>query len=68
MNFARFETVFTDEPGATRIIWLFSMVLGHSRFIFARFVMYQDMQTRCAAKYRLLRPSAVSRSRSFTTA
>jgi hypothetical protein len=29
----------------TRIIWLFSMVLGFSRHIFARFVMHQDLQT-----------------------
>jgi transposase len=36
VDFARFVTIFTDEPGVTRIIWLFSMVLGHSRFIFAR--------------------------------
>jgi len=28
-----------------RIVWLFSMVLGHSRHIFARFVMHQDLQT-----------------------
>jgi hypothetical protein len=41
----RFVTEFTDEPGVTRIVWLFSMVLGHSRFIFARFVMHQDLQT-----------------------
>ena len=26
-------------------MWLFSLVLGHSRFIFARFVMHQDLQT-----------------------
>jgi transposase len=45
VDFARFVTVFTDEPGTTRIVWLFSMVLGHSRFIFARFVMHQDLQT-----------------------
>src|ERR1700746_4125497 len=45
VDFARFVTIFTDEPGVTRIIWLFSMVLGHSRFIFARFVMHQDLQT-----------------------
>ena len=29
----------------TRIVWLFTMVLGHSRFNFARFVMHQDLQT-----------------------
>ncbi|MCA1386367.1 MULTISPECIES: IS21 family transposase [unclassified Bradyrhizobium] len=45
VDFARFVTIFTDEPDVTRIIWLFSMVLGHSRFIFARFVMHQDLQT-----------------------
>jgi transposase len=45
VDFARFETTFTDEPGLTRIVWLFSLVLGHSRYIFARFVMHQDLQT-----------------------
>lgn len=45
VDFARFVTTFTDEPGIIRIIWLFSMVLGHSRYIFARFVMHQDLQT-----------------------
>lgn len=45
VDFARFVTTFTDEPGLARIIWLFSLVLGHSRFIFARFVMHQDLQT-----------------------
>jgi transposase len=45
VDFARFITAFTDEPGVTRIIWLFSLVLGYSRHIFARFVMHQDLQT-----------------------
>ena len=36
---------FTDEPGVTRIVWLFSMVLGFSRLIWARFVAHQDLQT-----------------------
>jgi transposase len=45
VDFARFVTTFTDEPSTTRIVWLFSMVLGHSRFIFARFVIHQDLQT-----------------------
>jgi transposase len=45
VDFARFVTTFADEPNVTRIVWLFSMVLGHSRFIFARFVMHQDLQT-----------------------
>jgi transposase len=29
----------------TRIVWLFSLVLGHSRFLWARFVLHQDLQT-----------------------
>jgi transposase len=45
VDFARFVTTFTDEPGLARIIWLFSLVLGHSRYVFARFVMHQDLQT-----------------------
>ena len=50
VDFAHFRTVFTDEPTAERIIWLFSLVLGHSRMIWARFVARQDLQTvlRCS--------------------
>jgi len=45
VDFARFVVAFEDEPGVSRIIWLFSLVLGHSRHIFARFVLHQDLQT-----------------------
>jgi transposase len=45
VDFARFDIEFLDEPGVKRIVWLFSMVLGHSRFIWARFVLHQDMQS-----------------------
>src|SRR5262244_1683505 len=45
VDLARFEVAFTDEPGVTRIIWLFSMVLGFSRLIWARFVIHQDLQS-----------------------
>jgi transposase len=45
VDFARFVTTFTDQPEITRIVWLFSLVLGHSRYIFARFVLHQDLQT-----------------------
>ena len=45
VDFARFEVEFADEPGVTRIVWLFSMVLGYSRLIWARFVLHQDLQT-----------------------
>src|SRR3954467_5338238 len=42
VDFAQFQVVFTDEPTTMRIVWLFSMVLGHSRLIWARFVLHQD--------------------------
>jgi transposase len=45
VDFAHFQTVFTDEPEVTRTVWLFSLVLGHSRMMWGRFVLRQDMQT-----------------------
>src|SRR3954465_5768392 len=45
VDLARFEVEFTDEPGVRRIVWLFALVLGHSRLIWARFVLHQDLQT-----------------------
>ncbi len=45
VDFAHFQVVFTDEPSAPRIVWLFSLVLGYSRLIWARFVAHQDLQT-----------------------
>jgi transposase len=45
VDFAHFKAVFDDEPGVVRVVWLFSMVLGHSRYLFARFCLHQDLQT-----------------------
>jgi transposase len=45
VDFARFDVEFLDEPGVRRIVWLFSMVLGCSRLIWARFVIHQDQQS-----------------------
>ena len=45
VDFAFFKTVFTDQPEVERIVWLFSIVLGHSRMMWARFVARQDLQT-----------------------
>ena len=45
VDFAQFIVEFTDQPGVKRIVWLFSMVLGYSRLIWARFVLHQDLQT-----------------------
>ena len=33
VDFAEFQVEFTDEPGVMRKVWLFSMVLGHSRWL-----------------------------------
>ena len=43
VDFAHFRVRFEDEPGAERIVWLFSLVLGHSRMMWARFVAQQDL-------------------------
>jgi transposase len=45
VDFAQFQVAFADEPGVTRIVWLFSLVLGYSRLLWARFVLHQDLQT-----------------------
>jgi transposase len=45
VDFARFVVDFADDPGPSRIVWLFSLVLGHSRFLSARYVLHQDLQT-----------------------
>lgn len=44
-DFAHFNVEFEDAPGQRRAIWLFSLVLGHSRYLWARFVEHQDLQT-----------------------
>jgi len=43
VDFAYFRTTFTDEPSTPRIVWLFSLVLGHSRMLWGRFVAHQDL-------------------------
>ncbi len=45
VDFAHFEVIFADEPDMVRKVWLFSLVLGYSRLIWARFVAHQDLQT-----------------------
>ena len=45
VDFAQFQVEFTDEPRVTRIVWLFSLVQGFSRWLWARFVLHQDLQT-----------------------
>ena len=43
VDFAHFRARFTDEPSLQQTVWLFSMVLGNSRYLFCRFVLRQDL-------------------------
>lgn len=45
VDFAEFAVEFTDEPGITRKVWLFSLILGHSRWLWGRFVASQNLQS-----------------------
>ena len=45
VDFAQFRVEFADEPGVTRILWLFTLILGHSRWLWGRFCPTQDLQT-----------------------
>ncbi|MBF0614668.1 MAG: IS21 family transposase [Magnetococcales bacterium] len=45
VDFAFFRTRFDNEPDVERVVWLFSLVLGHSRFLWGRFVVHQDIPT-----------------------
>jgi transposase len=44
-DFAAFSVVLTDEPGIMRKVWLFSFVLGHSRWLWGRFCANQKLET-----------------------
>jgi len=45
VDFAHFKVVFENEPTRVQVVWLFSLVLGHSRWLWARFVAHQDLPT-----------------------
>lgn len=45
VDFAQFQVRFSDNPEHVEIVWLFSMVLGYSRLIWARFAYRQTLQT-----------------------
>ena len=44
-DFAHFKVVFADEPLRVHVVWLFTMVLGFSRYLFGRFVLHQDLES-----------------------
>jgi len=43
VDFAEFKVDFEADPGWMRKVWLFSMVLGQSRYLWARYVAHQDL-------------------------
>ena len=45
VDFAHFAVEFDDDPGVQHRVWLFAMVLGHSRYLWAQYVMHQDLGT-----------------------
>ena len=45
VDFAEFKVAFASESGLERKVWLFAMVLGHTRYLWAQFVMHQDLPT-----------------------
>jgi transposase len=45
VDFAEFRVEFDDEPRLEHKVWLFAMVLGHSRYLWAQYVLHQDLGT-----------------------
>jgi transposase len=45
VDFAQFKVRFTDTPAEEHRVWLFTMVLGCSRYLAGRFVWRQDLAT-----------------------
>ena len=45
VDFAEFVVQFAGEAAIKRKVWLFAMVLGHSRYLWAQYVLHQDLAT-----------------------
>ena len=45
VDFAEFRVRFAAAPEVERKVWLFAMVLGHSRYLWGQFVLHQDLAT-----------------------
>lgn len=45
VDFAQFRTVFSIDPEQVVVLWLFTMVLGYSRYLWGEFVWHQDLLT-----------------------
>jgi transposase len=45
VDFAHFTVEFTEQPGVQHRVWLFAIVLGHSRYLWGQYVLHQDLGT-----------------------
>ena len=45
VDFGEFKVQFADDRGVQRKVWLFAMVMGHSRYLWAQYVLHQDLPT-----------------------
>lgn len=45
VDFAQFRTTFARDPQREVTLWVFTLVLGHSRFLWGEFVWHQDLLT-----------------------
>jgi transposase len=45
VDFAQFRTAFAPDPEQVVTLWLFTMVLGYSRYLWGEFVWHQDLLT-----------------------
>jgi transposase len=45
VDFAQFRTAFSPHPQLSVVVWLFTLVLGHSRYLWGEFVYHQDLLT-----------------------
>jgi len=43
VDFAHFKTIFSEEPEQMRVVWLFSLVLGFSRYLVGQFATSQHL-------------------------
>ena len=68
VDFAHFRAAFDDQPGPSAMVWLFSLVLGHSRMLWGRFVVHQELQTLLRCPCRRFRGVGGVPGRSSTTA
>jgi transposase len=54
VDLAQFRTPFARDPEQVVTLWLFTLVLGHSRFLWGEFVWHQDLLTVLRSHVRAL--------------